>query len=187
MWPPVALTPAMSPVYLGFLLLNMTRLGWLWRSCVSRSSMKSEVQRTRTITTTPTTVPQISCPSLWLRSPRRFTWRALRSREGRFKWPSRSRRQVILSKNGAAVWRSSHGFLFWPGVYWRFLRHLPHLSAFLLPWVTPRPRSGAVCHAIILRNACIYMRPVLKSGSGPLTRRSTTLISRTRLDFFLDL
>ena len=76
-----------------------------------------------------------------LRSPRRFTSRALRSREGRFEFgrvgPSRSRRQVILSKNGAVVRRSSHGFLFWPGVYWRFLRHLPHLSAFFLPRVTP--------------------------------------------------
>ena len=69
-WPPVALTPAMCPVYLGFLLLNMARLGRLWRSCVLRSSMKSEVQRTRTITTTPTTVPQISCPQMRLRSPR---------------------------------------------------------------------------------------------------------------------
>ena len=26
-WPPVTLTPAMCPVYLGFLLSNMTRLG----------------------------------------------------------------------------------------------------------------------------------------------------------------
>ena len=145
----------------------------------------------RTLTTTPTTVPQISCPPLRLRSPRRFTWWALRSREGRFKFgrirPSRSRRQVILSKNGTAVWRSSHVFLFWLDVYWRFLRHLPHLSAFFLPRVTPWPRSGAVCHAIILRNACIYMRPVLKSRNGPLTRRSTTWISRTSLDFFFDL
>jgi len=97
---------------------------------------------------------------------------------------SRSRRQVILSKNGAAVWRSSHDFLFWPGVYWRFLRHLPHLSAFFPPGVTQWPRSGAVCHAIILRNASIYMRCGLKSGSGPLTRSSTTWISQTRLDFF---
>jgi len=169
----------------------MTRLGQLWRSCVSRSSMKSEVWRTRTLITTPMTVPQISCPPLRLRSPRRFTWRALRSREGRFKLgrvrPSRSQRQIILLKNGAAVWRSSHDFLLWPSVYWRFLRHLLHLSAFFLPRVTGWPRSSAVCHAIILRNAGIYMRLELKSGSGPLTRRSTTWISRTRLDFFLDL
>ena len=27
---------------------------------------------------------------------------------------------------------------------------------------------------IILRNACVYIRPDLKSRSGPLTRRSTT-------------
>jgi len=150
-----------------------------------------QVRRTRTLTTTPTTVPRISCPPVRLRSQRSFTWRALRSREGRFKFgrvgTSRSRRHSILLKNGDAVWRSSHGFLFWPGVYWRFLRHLPHLSAFFLPRVTPWPRSGVVCHAIILRNACIYMRSGLKTGSGPLTRRSTTWISLTRLYFFLDL
>ena len=29
-------------------------------------------------------------------------------------------------------------------------------------------------YAIILRNVCVYMRPGLKYGSGPLTRRSTT-------------
>jgi len=37
---------------------------------------------------------------------------------------------------------------------------------------------------IILRNTCIYMRPNLKSRSGPLTRRSVTWIV---LYFFLDL
>ena len=36
-----------------------------------------------------------------------------------------------------------------------------------------------------MRNVCIYMRRGLKSGSGPLTRRSTTSSSQTRLDFFL--
>ena len=90
----------------------------------------------------------------------------------------------VVVLHGAAVRRSSH-FLFWSGVHWRFLRHLPHLSAFFLPRVTPWPRSGVVCHAIILRNVCIYMRRGLKSGSGPLTTRSTTWSSQTRLDFFL--
>ena len=47
-WPPVALTPAMCPVYLGFLLSNTTRLGRLWMSCVSRSSMKSEAEDAHT-------------------------------------------------------------------------------------------------------------------------------------------
>jgi len=40
---------------------------------------------------------------------------------------------------------------------------------------------------IILRNACIYMRPDLKSRSGPLTRRSATWIVLPSLYFFLDL
>jgi len=41
--------------------------------------------------------------------------------------------------------------------------------------------------AIILRNTCIYMRPDLKSRSGPLTRRSVTRIVLPSLHFFLDL
>jgi len=40
---------------------------------------------------------------------------------------------------------------------------------------------------IILRNACIYMRPDLKSRSGPLTRRSVTCIVLPSLNFFLRL
>ena len=40
---------------------------------------------------------------------------------------------------------------------------------------------------IILRNTCIYMSPDLKSGSGPLTRRSVTWIVLSSLYFFLDL
>ena len=73
--------------------------------------------------------------------------------------------------------RSFHDFLFWAGVCWRFLTYPPHLSAFFLPLVTPRPRNGAVCHVIILRSACIYMRPGLKSVSDPQTKRSSTWIS----------
>jgi len=42
-------------------------------------------------------------------------------------------------------------------------------------------------YLIILRNACIYMRPDLKSRSGPLTRRSVTWMILTSLYFFLDL
>ena len=173
--------PATLLVCLVFLLSNMTRLGWLWKSCVWRKLMKSRVRWTRTPTTTLMTVPLISSQSLRLRSPRSFTWWASRSQKGRSKFgrvgPSRSR-QVILSGNGAVVSRSSHGFLFWPGVCWRFLTHLPHPSAFFLPLVTPRLRNSAVCHAIILRNACIYMRPrpCLKSVSGSQTRRSSTWI-----------
>jgi hypothetical protein len=89
--------------------------------------------------------------------------------------------------NSVVVSRSSHGFLFWPGVCWRFLTHPPHLSAFFLPLVTPWPRNGAVCHVIILTNACIYMRPGLKSVSGPQTKRSSTWISSSLwpLFFFL--
>jgi len=55
-------------------------------------------------------------------------------------WKSQTlplRRQVIPSENGVLVSRSPHGFLFWPGVCWRFLTHPPHLSAFFLPLVTP--------------------------------------------------
>jgi len=37
---------------------------------------------------------------------------------------------------------------------------------------------------IILRNACIYMRPDLKARSGPLTRRSVTWIVLPCLHFF---
>jgi len=178
-----------------FLLSNITRLAWLWKSCVWRSSMKSKVRRTCKPTATLTMVPQISCKPLRLRSPRRFTWRASRSREERSKFgrvgPSRSRRQVILSGNGVTVSRSSHGFLFWSSVCWRFLPHPPHLSAFSLPRVTPWPRSGAVCHVIILRNACIYMRPGLKSvsdsASGPQTRRSSTWISSSFWPLFFSL
>ena len=40
---------------------------------------------------------------------------------------------------------------------------------------------------IILKNACIYMRPDLKSRSGPLTRRSVTWIVLPSLYFFLRL
>jgi len=40
---------------------------------------------------------------------------------------------------------------------------------------------------IISRNACIYMRPDLKSRSGPLTRSSVTWIVLCSLYFFLDL
>ena len=39
---------------------------------------------------------------------------------------------------------------------------------------------------IILRNACIYMRPDFKSRSGPLTRSSVTWIVLPSLCFFLD-
>ena len=124
-----------------------------------------------------TMVPVIWCQTLRRRSPSHFTWRASRSRDGRSKLgrvgSSRSRRQVILSRNAIAVSRSSHGFFLWPGrgVCWRFLQHPPHLSAFCLPRVTPR--NGVVCHVIILRNACIYIRPGLK----PQTRRSSTWIT----------
>ena len=38
---------------------------------------------------------------------------------------------------------------------------------------------------IIWRNACIYMRPDLRSRSGPLTRRSVTWIVLASLYFFL--
>ena len=126
--------------------------------------MKSRVRRTRTPTTTLMTVPLISCQSLRVRSPRLFNWRASRSREGRSMFqvgrvrPSHSWRQVIISGNGVVVSRSSHGsgFLFWPGVCWWLLTHPPHLSAFFLPLVIPWPRNGAVCHVIILSNACPY-------------------------------
>jgi len=40
---------------------------------------------------------------------------------------------------------------------------------------------------IISRNACIYMRPDLKSRSGSLTRSSVTWIVLPSLCFFLDL
>ena len=40
---------------------------------------------------------------------------------------------------------------------------------------------------IILKNACIYMRPDLKSRSGPLTRRSVTWIVLPSLYIFLRL
>jgi len=40
---------------------------------------------------------------------------------------------------------------------------------------------------IILRNACIYKRPDLKSRSGPLTRRSMTWIVLPGLYFFFDI
>jgi len=40
---------------------------------------------------------------------------------------------------------------------------------------------------IIMRNACIYMRPELKSRSGPLPRRSATWIVLPSLCFFLHL
>jgi len=40
---------------------------------------------------------------------------------------------------------------------------------------------------IISRNACIYMRPDLKSRSGPLTTSSVTWIVLPSLYFFLDL
>jgi len=43
--------------------------------------------------------------------------------------------------------------------------------------IMARPRSGALCHVIILRNACIYMMPGLKSVSGPQTTRSSTCIT----------
>jgi len=66
----------------------------------------------------------------------------------------------------------------YPRVCWRFLSHPLHLSAFFLPRVTPWwPRNSAVCHVIIFRNACIHVRPGLKSVSGPQTRRSSTWIS----------
>jgi len=148
--------------------------------------MKSRVRRTRTPTTTLMTVPLISCQPLRLRSPRCFTWRASRSREGRSKFQVGRVRpsQVILSVNGVVVSRSSHDFLFWPGVCWRFLTHPPHLSAFFLRLVTPWPRNGTVCHVIILRNACIYMRPGFKSVSGPQTRRSSTWISSSLWPLF---
>ena len=94
---------------------------------------------------------------------------------------------VILSGNGVVVSRSFHGLLFWPGVCWRFLTHPPHLSAFCLSVVTPSPRNGAVCHVIILRNACIYMRPGLKSVSGPQTKRSSTWISSSLWPLFVSL
>jgi len=72
--PPDTLMPATLQVYLVFLLSNMTRFGWLWKSCVWRSLMKSRVRRTHTPTTTLMTVPLISCQPLRLRSPRRFTY-----------------------------------------------------------------------------------------------------------------
>ena len=179
--PPVPLMPATFQFFLVFFLTNMTRLGWLWKSCVWRWLMKSRVRRTRTPTTTLTMAPLISCQPLRLHSPRRFTWRVSRSREGRSKFggvrPSRSQRQVILSGNSVMVSRSSHGLLFWPGVCWQLLSRPPHLSAFFLPLVTPWRRSGAVCHVIILRNACIYMRSGLKSASGLQIRRSSTWIT----------
>jgi len=179
------LMPATFPICLVFLLSNMTRLGWLWKSCVWRLLTKLRVRRTRTPTNTLTQVPLISCQPLHLRSTLSFTWRASRSREGRSKFgrvrPSRSRRQLILSGNDIAVSRSrfSHGFPFWPGVCWQFLPHQPHLSTFFLPLVTPWRRNDAVwvCHVIILRNACIYKRPGLNSVSGAQTRRSLTWIS----------
>ena len=55
-------------------------------------------------------------------------------------WKSRT---IPLPKtsNPLKEWRRGEKifpcFLFWPGVYWRFPRHLPHLSAFFLPRVTP--------------------------------------------------
>jgi len=129
--------------------------------------------------------PLISCQSLRLRSPRCFTWRASRLREGRLKFgrvgPSSSWRQVVLSGNNITVSRSSHGFLFWPSVCWRFLSRPLHLSAFCLPLVTPWRRSGAVCHVIILRNACIYMRSDLKSASAQI--RSSTWITSSSWPF----
>ena len=39
---------------------------------------------------------------------------------------------------------------------------------------------------IILRNTCIYMRPDLKSRSGPLTKRFVTWIVLPSLYFFLE-
>ena len=152
--------------------------------------MKSRVRSTHTLTTTLLTVPLISCQPQRLRSPRRFTWRTSRSREGRSKLqvkgvrPSCSRGQVIFSGNGGLVSRSYHGFLFWPGMCWQFLTHPPHLSTFFLPLATPWPRNGAVCHVIILRNACIYMRPGLKCVSWSRTRRSSTWISSSLWHFF---
>ena len=136
--------------------------------------MKSRVQRTRTPTTTLMT-------DLWFHVNRCGCAHHAASpdeRQDREKIrPSRSWRQLILSGNGVVMSRSSHGFLFWPGVCWRFLTHPPHLIAFFLPLVTPWPRNNAVCHLIILRNACIYMRPGLKSVSGPQTRGSSTWTS----------
>jgi hypothetical protein len=49
-----------------------------------------------------------------------------------------------------------------------------------------QPRLLQMWAVIILRNTCIYMRPDLKSRSGPLTRRSVTWIVLPSLYFFLD-
>ena len=65
------------------------------------------------------------------------------------------------------------GFLFWSSASWLFLSYLPHLSACFLPRATPWPRSVAVCQAIVLWNACIYMRPILRSANGLQTRKSS--------------
>ena len=53
--------------------------------------------------------------------------------------------------------------------------------------IMARPRSGALCHVIILRNACIYMMPGLKSVSGPQTTRSSTCITSSFWPLFLSL
>ena len=96
-------------------------------------------------------------------------------------WKSRT---IPLPKtsNPLKEWRRGVKIFPWLSLLARCVLAIPDTSAsperlFFLPLVTPRPRNVAVCHVIILRNACIYTRTGLKSASGPQIGRSSTWIT----------
>ena len=92
------------------------------------------------------------------------------------------------TNNPLREWCSGVQIFPWSSLLAQCVLVIPHTSAsperLFLPLVTPWPRNNAVCHMIILRNACIYMKPCLKSVSGPQTRRSSTWIISSLLPCF---
>ena len=161
---------------MGFLLSNTTRFGRLWRSCVSRSLMKSEVRRTRThYHTDDGTSDFMSTAASSLTTPLHLTSSEIARREIQV-WKSRT---IPLPKtsNPLKEWRRGEKIFPWLSLLARRVLAIPATSAaperLFSTWgnTMTKKRCSLSCDHL---EEGIYMRRGAKSGSGPLTRRSTT-------------
>jgi len=93
----------------------------------------------------------------------------------------RSKSQTILlpkTSNPFREWHRGVQIFLWLSFLARRVLAIPTTST------SPERFFPAVCHVIILKDACIYMRPGLKSVSGPQTRRSLTWINSSLWPLF---